>query len=1341
MQRVKKIEQLLPQTMCADRNSLIQALRRLKGTIKQKNPDHDKIRSQVAALEGRVKKSSQERAARQASMPAISYMPELPITGRKDEIIHALKTHRVVIISGETGSGKTTQIPKFCMAAGRGAAGKIACTQPRRIAAITVAARIAEELGRQAGGIVGHKIRFDDRTSKDSIIKIMTDGILLAETQQDPYLNEYDTIIVDEAHERSLNIDFILGILRNLVKRRRDLTLVITSATIDTQKFSKAFDDAPVIEVSGRMFPVEVRYAPIDNPEDDDLDDQADDQGYVEAAVRAVDEIQSQSRTGDILVFMPTERDIEETIELLQGRKYPGSVVLPLFARLSARDQSRVFTRGVGRKIIVSTNVAETSLTIPGIKYVVDSGLARILHYSPRTRTTALPVSPISKSSANQRMGRCGRVANGICIRLYSEDEFESRPLFTSPEILRSNLAEVILRMISLSLGDVAAFPFIDPPAPKSIKDGFDTLLELGAIRQTRGKNQGKGKNNTRTGYVLTPRGRIMARIPVDPKLARILLEADREGCLDEAIVIVSALCIADPRLRPQDKAQHADQMHAAFKDPSSDFITLLNIWNAYAEAERTIKTRNGVRRFCKDNFLSFRRFREWGDIQHQIRSVLSEHGITREGASPLPTGTKGLKGKSFEIGGPLYTALHRSILAGYLANIALKKEKNIYTATKGRSAVIFPGSGLYNGAGSWIVASEFVETSKLFARTVANIDPGWLEDVGQDLLTRTWSAPRWVMKRGEVVANEQVSLFGLVIVPERTVAYGKVNPEEAGEIFIRQALVEQEVVRPLGFMAHNRELIDELRRAEEKTRRRDIVVTEDDMFLFYQQRLDRDFSNLATFTRYLKEKGSDKFLRMTVEDLQQRSPDAEELMQFPDTLEMGGGSFRLEYGFEPGAETDGVTVKVPAASAASVSVARIDRLVPGLLTEKIAALIKALPKRFRVRLVPVADTAVTLARLLPESDRPLFVELSHLIEQRFNVDIPQSAWSDDSLEDHLKIRISITDARGKEMAASRENELLGKYARGHGSDDRLFQDAKKRLERPGVVVWDFGDISSPVLLGGKDDFSYNVHYGLQCEQDKVSLRLFKSEDEALRTHLTGVQRLFAICFEDDFKALKRDVKKWSHLRAGAAKFGGWERFQQALVSCVFRDLFARDIRTRKAFLELADTGLPLVFRHGDELMKTVVSLFEEHDRTLTLFKTLILKSRNRPGVLAMAQTLKRDLALLLPELFPDLYDIEKIKLLERYVAAIRIRAERGAIDPVKDAAKAEFVGNHTRKLNQLLGSLTGESSGEKSAAVEEYYWMIEEYKVSVFAQELGTTVKISPKRLNTLWQKIQAMI
>ncbi|MCK5837473.1 MAG: ATP-dependent RNA helicase HrpA, partial [Desulfobacula sp.] len=615
----------------------------------------------------------------------------------------------------------------------------------------------------------------------------MTDGILLAETQKDPYLNEYDTIIVDEAHERSLNIDFTLGILRNLVKKRDDLKLIITSATIDTEKFSKAFDNAPIIEVSGRMYPVETVYQPI---LDKDGEQQTiEDQGYVEAAADAVHLLLAQSRSGDILIFMPTEQDIGDTMELIRGKRHPGVTVLPLFARLSAQEQSKIFSRQPGRKIIIATNVAETSLTIPGIKYVIDTGLARILSYSPRTRTTALPVSPISQSSANQRLGRCGRVENGVCIRLFDEADFGARPFFTAPEILRSNLAEVILRMVSLKLGDVSTFPFIDAPALKSIKDGFDTLIELGAIKEKKAGNRQKKK-----AYDLTPIGRIMAKLPIDPKLSRILIAADSNGCLAEATIITTALAIADPRQRPSEKTQAADQKHALFKDPSSDFITLLNIWNAVKAAEKKAASRSKLKKFCQDHFLSFKRMREWNDIHRQIIRILKENDILGEKKISFPIGTQGMKAKEFDIGGPLYIALHKAILSGYLANIAHKKEKNIFTAAKGQQAMIFPGSGLFNTAGNWIVAAEFVKTSQLFARSVATIDPQWLEAIGKSLCTYTYSDPHWEKKQGAVMAKEQVSLFGLLIVSDRNVAYGKINPEEAGEIFVRHALVQGEI-------------------------------------------------------------------------------------------------------------------------------------------------------------------------------------------------------------------------------------------------------------------------------------------------------------------------------------------------------------------------------------------------------------------------------------------------------------------------------------------------------------------------------------------------------------------
>ncbi|MEA1969198.1 MAG: ATP-dependent RNA helicase HrpA, partial [Thermodesulfobacteriota bacterium] len=1338
-----------------------------KDWSRDKNVYFDK---RIAKLDKRVQFSLEKRKKRLSNLPQIKYNPELPIFLKKDEIVNALKKNRVVIISGETGSGKTTQIPKFCIEAGRGVAGKIGCTQPRRIAAITVAARIAEELGEETGRSVGYKIRFDDRSAADSFIRIMTDGILLAETQKDPYLNEYDTIIVDEAHERSLNIDFTLGILRNLVKKRDDLKLIITSATIDTEKFSLAFDMAPVIEVSGRTFPVEVRYSVEEEEEekeregDNSNDSQSlgDDQGYVEAAADALDMICRESRSGDILIFMPTEQDIEETMELIRGRGRHGLNIMPLFARLSAREQARVFSRGPGRKVIVATNVAETSLTIPGIKYVIDSGLARIPNYSPRTRTTALPVKAISQSSADQRKGRCGRVANGICIRLYSEEDYGSRPFFTSPEILRSNLAEVILRMISLKLGDVSSFPFIDAPLTKSIKDGFDTLLELNAIKEKYGTGKGKKSKNKKK-YILTKKGRIMAGIPVDPKLSRILIEANLRGCLNEALVIASALSIADPRQRPHDKARQADQKHAQFRDVTSDFVTLLNIWKACSKAEKSLKSRGRIRKFCKDNFLSFKRIREWKDIHRQIGSVLKEHGIsskpgmtltrtapaahivsaahtaaqTTQGSTQTAPGstqtTQGPRAKEYEIGGELYIELHKSILCGYLANIAHKKEKHIFNAAKGQKALIFPGSGLFKNPGAWIVAAEYVKTTQLFARCAANIDPAWLEELGKDLCTYTWSDPHWEKKRGEVVAKEQVSLFGLVIVPSRSVSYGRINKNEACEIFIRDALVQGEVVRNFPFMDHNQALIDQLTRIEDKTRKRDILVTEEDIFLFYQKRIEHDFSDLRSFAKYLKDKKDDSFLKMTLGDIQKNAPDEDELANFPDYLDMGGVKLNLEYDFKPGHEKDGVTVKVPAVSAGLVAKESVERLIPGLFKEKVEALIKNLSKEHRKKLLPVSHKADIISKEMRDRGRPLFSEMSFFVKQRFNIDIPASAWSDSKIEDHLKMRISIRDNRDNEIAFSRKSSLLKDFSHKTFNGD-AFEDAKKRLEKENIKTWDFGDIQEPVKIKENNDLSYDlaydIFYGLLKDENGggLSLRLFRSKESSLKAHKTGVAALYEISFERDFSALKKDLKSSKELKQYASLFGPRGEFLKSLLNCMLKDIFAKNIRTKREFYDYADKTMPLLYKKGASFIQAVVILCDEYQKTLTELKNISLKNRNRIYLLTLLEQLEKDMISLVPGNFPDIYNPARIGKISTYVQGIRIRAERAAVESLKDEKKSELVAKYRRKLENMLKELNENSSWEKSETIEEFFWMIEEYKISLFAQELKTSIKISPE-------------
>jgi ATP-dependent helicase HrpA len=1275
----------------------------------------------------------------------IKFNPDLPITHKKDEIIRAIKHNKVIIISGETGSGKTTQIPKFCLGAGRGVKGMIGCTQPRRIAAINVAKRIAHELGESIGQSIGYKIRFDDKTQGNICIKMMTDGILLAEAQTDRLLNAYDTIIVDEAHERSLNIDFTLGLLRRLVKKRDDLKLIITSATIDTQKFSKAFDDAPIIEVSGRMFPVETNYQPFLNQDEERQN--IEDQGYVEAAADAVNVLLSKTRNGDILVFMPTEQDIGDTMEIVRGSNHPGVSIMPLFARLSAREQSKIFSRGAGRKVIVATNVAETSLTIPGIKYVIDTGLARIPSYSPRTRTTALPVTAISQSSANQRLGRCGRVENGVCIRLFDEDEFTTRPFFTSPEILRSNLAEVILRMISLNLGSVSSFPFIDRPAPKSIKDGFATLIEIGAIK--------KGQKS----YKLTKIGSTMAKLPIDPKLSRILIEADKKGCLKQASVITTALAIADPRQRPAEKAQAADQKHTMFKDPASDFITLLNIWNTYKKAEKRLKSRSKLRKFCQDHFLSFKRLREWSEIHRQIIKILKEYGIKGEKQLQSQIGTKGMKDKAFDIGGPLYIALHQCLLYGYLANIAHKKEKNIFNAAKGQQAMIFPGSGLFNNAGNWIVAAEFVKTSQLFARSVAKIDPGWLEKIGSNLCTHTYSDPHWEKRRGEVTAKEQVSLFGLVIVSNRTVAYGSINPEESGEIFIRHALVLGEIHQKFEFMTHNLKLIEELETFEHKQRTRDILASEDDIYMFYHSRLPKLFFNLRTFSKFIKDQQSDNFLKMSKQDLQKCLIDDNALLLFPDVLEMEQGKFRLEYEFKPGSKKDGVTINIPVDSTMGVSKHKVDMLVPGLFEDKIAALIKALPKRYRVKLVPVSNNAKIIAREMPQQDKPLFSMLSSFIQKRFNLVIPPTQWSDKDLPSHLKMRISIRDEKGKELKALRDNRVLDEFAGRYAPKaDNSYNKIRKKYERFNIEKWDFNALEEFIVdpaaksISNKENqkqFLQKYYPGLKIEESnnpkttdrQLSLRLFKSKQESCNFHIQGVNQLFQNSSPDYFKSLKKDINASVGLKQVAPFFSGQTNFQHSLFNLITNTLFAKNIRTKKDFTNHGQKELKNLYNSGQKSINTIVELGKNYQISFELIQKLSLKYQNRKKTFSLISDIFNDLKSLVPYNFLDIYTYERIKHLNRYISCITIRVQSAADNPVKEEKKISQLAKYNRHLNSLLSSLSQNSTQEKSQKVEDFFWLIEEYKISLFAPKIKTAVKISDKRLDKILIKLSTMI
>jgi len=1257
-------------------------------------------------LEKKLRASIKKRVFRRNHLPGITYPESLPITQKKDEIIEAIRNHQVVVITGETGSGKTTQIPKMCIEAGRGIDGIIGCTQPRRIAAVTVARRIADELKEEMGTSVGYKIRFQDKTNRDMHIKLMTDGVLLMETQSDSHLNKYDTLIIDEAHERSANIDFILGILKRLLRRRRDLKLIITSATIDPEKFSKAFDNAPIIEVSGRMYPVEVRYRPIDPKMEENGET-----SHVDAAARMVDELRREG-PGDILIFMPTQQDILDTCSILTARKYGDSAVLPLFGRLSSSEQQRVFARTGRRKIVVATNVAETSITIPGIRYVIDTGLARISEYNPGTRTRRLPVKAISKSSAIQRKGRCGRVQNGVCVRLYTEEDYEMRPLFTLPEILRSNLAEVILRMIALEMGNIASFPFIDPPASGNIRDGFALLRELDAIRSENNK------------MFLTVRGQAMARLPLDPRISRMIIDAHKQGCLEEVIIIASALSIQDPRERPLEKEQDADRMHRPFVNPASDFITLLNIWNRYHDTQKELKTQNQMRRFCKDNFLSYRRMREWRDVYEQIWNILEEAGYKKH--------------KETLHGETLYEGIHKAILGGYIASIGVKKEKNIYKMAKGKEAMIFPGSVLFNHGGDWIVSAELVETSRLFARINAVIQPEWLEEVGGDLCRRDYLEAHWEKNRGEVVASEQVKLHGLIIVPGRPVSYGRINPAEATQIFIRSALVEGNVRDPLPFLKHNLDLAEEVAGMEDKIRRRNILVSEDAITAFYEERIGIAY-DIRTLRKLIKNQGTDDFLRMKREDIMEYHPE-EELSLFPDEITLHNRVLPCSYRFNPGEENDGVTVHIPSTISPLLPLESADWQIPALIREKIMALIKGLPKEYRKRLVPIGRTVDIILLDLKNESGPIITSLARFIHERFDISIPASAWPLETIPDHLKMRFSIVNEKGEEICAGRDIRLLRDNIPAGGESSAL-KRAKEQWERAGITSWDFADLPESIAVNGTGGDTGLAYPALVREDDgSTAIRLFNTMEQAVMKHRKGIAALLELHFRKDMKFLKRLLSLPQEIRVGAGYCGGAKRIEDAIYRRTVSTLFEQDIRTREEFLEYAKSVGPTIPPKAQALLENVISVVKACGEAGAVLRKLETANRTSRITKDFIAALRRDMDRLIPENFVEIYDEKRLSDIPRYLSAITIRAERGMTHLEKDASKADRIKPFVDKLEDMLKE-TPSLSAEKKQSVEEYMWMVEEFKVSVFAPEIKTARPISPKRLQKEIDDIERMI
>ncbi|HEX8498438.1 MAG TPA: ATP-dependent RNA helicase HrpA, partial [Actinomycetales bacterium] len=969
---------------------------------------------------------------RRASVPTLTYPEQLPVSAVRDEIAAAIRDHQVVIVAGETGSGKTTQLPKICLELGRGVAGMVGHTQPRRIAARTVAERIAEEMGVELGSVVGWSVRFTDRTSEGTLVKVMTDGILLAEIQRDRTLSRYDTIIIDEAHERSLNVDFLLGYLKQLLPRRPDLKIVITSATINPGRFSRHFDDAPVIEVSGRTFPVEVRYRPVIDPDDPDADPDRD---QTQAVCDAVGELCAEG-PGDILVFLSGEREIRDTADALNAMSLRHTEIAPLYARLSSAEQHRVFEPHTGRRVVLATNVAETSLTVPGIRYVVDPGTARISRYSRRLKVQRLPIEPVSQASAAQRAGRCGRVADGICIRLYSQDDFESRPEFTEPEILRTNLAAVILQMTALGLGDIGAFPFVEPPDRRSVRDGVQLLHELGAIDADEADPRRR----------LTPVGRQLAQLPLDPRIARMVVEADTEGCLREVLVVAAALSIQDPRERPPDQQAQADQHHARFADRTSDFLSWLNLWEYLREQQRELSS-SAFRRLCKAEHLHYLRVREWQDVHGQLRQVVAGLGLVVAPRAEPGTAVDADR-------------LHRALLSGLLSHIGLRDAATRdYLGARGARFAAWPGSALAKKPPTWVMAAELVETSRLWGRTLGRIDPEWAERLAPHLVRRSYSEPHWSSRRGSAMASEKVLLYGVPLVAARPVAYGSIDPEVSRELFIRHALVEGDWKTRHAFFSANRELLDDAEDLERRARRRGLVVDDQALFEFYDERVPADVVSTAHFDTWWKRAGrkDPELLTFTPEMLQTEQAEAVDVADYPTTWPVGDLQLPVTYQFEPGTAADGVTVHVPLAVLGRLPADVFDWQIPGLRHDLVTALIRALPKAVRRTLIPAPDRASqALQRVEPNQGRMLDV-LGVALEELTGTRVPPEDWDLSAVPEHLRVTVRVEDEDGRVLAEGKDLPELQQRLRPQLR--QALSAAADDLERHGLTSWDVGEL------------------------------------------------------------------------------------------------------------------------------------------------------------------------------------------------------------------------------------------------------------------------------------------
>ncbi|ELE2042245.1 TPA: ATP-dependent RNA helicase HrpA [Vibrio vulnificus] len=1237
-----------------------------------------------------IAKSMMEVEQRSRYQPKIEYPEILPVSQKKDDIADAIAHHQVVIVAGETGSGKTTQLPKICAELGRGKFGLIGHTQPRRLAARSVANRIAEEMETQLGDFVGYKVRFNDQISENTQIKLMTDGILLAEIQHDRFLNQYDTIIIDEAHERSLNIDFILGYLKELLPRRPDLKVIITSATIDPERFSNHFGGAPIIEVSGRTYPVETRYRPLGGETEDDRD-------QLEGIFDAVDELCDEG-LGDILIFMNGEREIRDTADALAKRKLKDTEIVPLYARLSAGEQNKIFQPHTGRRIVLATNVAETSLTVPGIKYVIDPGTARISRYSYRTKVQRLPIEPVSQASANQRKGRCGRVQEGICIRLYSEDDFNSRPEFTDPEILRTNLASVILQMTALGLGDIEAFPFVEAPDKRNILDGVRLLEELGAINS----NAKDPKKR------LTAVGKQLARLPIDPRLARMVLEAPRFGCLKEVMIIAAALSIQDPRERPSDKQQSADDKHRRFYHEDSDFLTFVNVWNHIQKQQKALSG-NQFRRQCKDDYLNYLRVREWQDVYFQIHQSMREmeFKLNSEPGS--------------------YDAVHSAILTGLLSHIGMKdQEKNEYHGARNARFHIFPGSGLFKKQPKWVMSAELVETSKLWGRIIAKIQPEWIEPLAKHLIKRSHSEPHWSKKQAAVMAYEKVMLYGIPIVPKRLVNYGNIDASVSREIFIRSALVEGDWETKHAFFKQNRKLLLEVEELEHKSRRRDILVDDEELFQFYDQRVGTEVVSGRHFDTWWKQASKKEPELLNFEKEMLFKGDASHVtdLDYPNFWHQNGLKLKLSYQFEPGDDSDGVTVHIPLPILNQIDPAGFDWQIPGLRHELVVSLIKSLPKTLRKNFVPAPNYADAFLSRVTAMEMPLLDALEKELRRMTGATVLREDWKLDQVPDHLKVTFRAVDERNRKLKEHKDLHEL-KESLKEKVQETLSKVADDDIEQQGLHTWSFGELPQ-VYQQKRGGYQVKAFPALVDNKDSVEIKLYETEQEQISAMQAGQRRLILLNVPSPIKYLHANLPNKSKLGLYFNPYGKVLDLIDDCIACGVDKL----IEEQGGLVWEPEKFEALKEHVRAELGDTVVDIAKQVETILTTAFNINKKLKGKIDfTMAFALSdIKAQIEGLIFKGFATECGWKRLPDILRYMKAIERRMEKLPIDPNKDRLHMLKIESVVKDYKELLNKIPKGLAVPEN--VKEIRWMIEELRVSFFAQQLGTPYPVSDKRV-----------